>query len=160
MNISIQHPVYGVIIYSESFWTGKKKLTLNGIEAQRISKTDYMIDGTSAVLKGNFVVGVSLYIGGETIQLTPKAKWYETLLAFIPLLFLLTWGNSPTLCAIFPVIGGALGGALGGMAAVSSLFLMKKQRTAIGKLIVGIVVAAITILLAYLGVVALLQLAN
>ena len=158
MQVSIQHPVYGEILYSESAWTGKKSLTFNGIEAKRIVKNRYDIGGEHVIIKGNYIFGVTLRVDSVDIQLTPKVKFYEILLAFIPLLFILTWGNSPALCAIFPVIGGALGGALGGIGAVASLLLMKRQRTPIAKVIVGIVVAALTILLAYLGAVAFLQL--
>ena len=123
----VQHSIYGEIVYNESFWTGKKALTINGVDAKPISKKEYMVNEKRAILKGSFLTGSTLLIEGETIQLSPKAKWYEIILAIIPFLFLLTWGNSASLCSIFPVVGGAIGGALGGVGAVISLFLMKTQ---------------------------------
>ena len=112
MKASITHPSYGEIVYSESIWTGKKSLIINGTAVQPVSKTEFMIGENKAVLKGNYLTGVSLSIGDETIELSPKSKWYEIVLAVLPIVFLLTWGNSATLCSIFPVIGGAIGAKL------------------------------------------------
>ena len=99
----IQHPVYGEIMYNESIWTGKKALTVNGINAQPISKKEYMINEKKALLKGSYLTGISLSIEGDTIQLSPKTKWYEMVFAILPFLFLITWGNNATLCSIFPL---------------------------------------------------------
>ena len=154
----VNHPVYGEIIYNESFWTGKKTLTVNGIDAQRISKKEYMVNEKKALLKGNFLTGSNLYIEGEAIQLSPKAKWYEIFLAIIPCLFLITWGNIPSLCAIFPVVGGAIGGALGGVGAVVALLIMKSKKNPLFKALAGIIVAVATILIAYLLAIAILSL--
>ena len=146
----IQHPVYGEIIYNESFWTGKKELMVNGVRAQRISKKEYVINEKKLILKGNYITGVSLSVEGENIQLLPKSKWYEVVLAFLPFLFLITWGNDATLCAIFPVIGGGLGGALGGIAIIVSLYFMKKQRSLLIKFLIGIAVLIATIFIAFI----------
>ena len=155
----VQHSIYGEIVYNESFWTGKKALTINGVDAKPISKKEYMVNEKRAILKGSFLTGSTLLIEGETIQLSPKAKWYEIILAIIPFLFLLTWGNSASLCSIFPVVGGAIGGALGGVGAVISLFLMKTQKNPIVKTVVGIIVAVATILIAFVLALAILSFA-
>ena len=155
----VQHSIYGEIVYNESFWTGKKALTINGVDAKPISKKEYMVNEKRAILKGSFLTGSTLLIESETIQLSPKAKWYEIILAIIPFLFLLTWGNSASLCSIFPVVGGAIGGALGGVGAVISLFLMKTQKNPIVKTVVGIIVAVATILIAFVLALAILSLA-
>ncbi|MBE6595201.1 MAG: hypothetical protein E7644_05330 [Ruminococcaceae bacterium] len=155
----VQHSIYGEIVYNESFWTGKKALTINGVDAKPISKKEYMVNEKRAILKGSFLTGSTLLIEGETIQLSPKAKWNEIILAIIPFLFLLTWGNSPSLCSIFPVVGGAIGGALGGVGAVISLFLMKTQKNPIVKTVVGIIVAVATILIAFVLALAILSFA-
>ena len=155
----VQHSIYGEIVYNESFWTGKKALTINGVDAKPISKKEYMVNEKRAILKGSFLTGSTLLIEGETIQLSPKAKWHEIILAIIPFLFLLTWGNSASLCSIFPVVGGAIGGALGGVGAVISLFLMKTQKNPIVKTVVGIIVAVATILIAFVLALAILSFA-
>lgn len=149
MKVSISHPVYGEIIYNESIWTGKKSITVNGVAAQRKSKKIFLIADKDAVISGDYFRGVSLLVAGEVIELSPKAKWYEIMLSILPLIFLLTWGNSPSLCAIFPVIGGAIGGALGGVAIIVSLLQMKKAQTPVAKIFIGIGIFIVTILIAY-----------
>ena len=146
----IRHPVYSEIVYEESFWLGKKSITVNGIPAQSVSKNVFVIDGKNTTVKGNYLTGVTLNIESETIALTPKAKWYETVLAVIPIVFLLTWGNSVELCAIFPVVGGAIGGALGAVGGCASMILMKKQKNPLLKVLIGVGVAVATIFVAFL----------
>lgn len=146
----MQHPIYGEIIYNESFWTGKKELTVNGVCAQRISKKEYAINEKKIILKGNYLTGISLSVEDENIQLSSQPKWYELVLALLPFLFLIIWGNNATLCAIFPVIGGALGGAFGGIATIVSMFFMKKQKSLPIKLVVGIAVLIATIFIAFI----------
>ena len=155
----VQHPIYGEIIYYESLLTGQKTLTVNGVDAQRISKKEYVINKKSVLLEGSFLFGRTLLIEGETIQLSPKAKWYEIVLAIIPIIFLLTWGNSVSLCSIFPVVGGAIGGALGGVSSVMSLFFMKSQKKPLFKVLAGIITAVISILIAFVLAIVLLSLA-
>ena len=146
----VQHQTYGEIVYNESFWTGKKELTVNGVAAQPISKKEYSVNGKKAILKGSFLMGSSLHIEGEAIQLSPKISWYEVIFAILPFLFLITWGNSVALCAIFPVVGGAIGGALGGISAVMSLLFMKMQKSPLAKILTGIIATAATILIAFI----------
>ena len=149
MRESIQHPVYGEIIYNESFWVGKKTLTINGVDAQPISKKEFMIDGKKIVIKGSYLTGISLYIDNDTVEVSPKPKWYEVVLALLPIIFLLTWGNSTALCAIFPVIGGAIGGALGALGSITALSLIKKTKTPLIKALIGIGTFVATVLVAF-----------
>ena len=157
MKESILHPVYGEIVYTESSWSGKKSLTVNGVNAEKISKREYSFDGKRIILKGSNLTGISLLIEGDAVQLSPKATWYEIALAIIPFLFLMIWGNNPSLCAIFPVVGGAIGGALGGAAAFISLFCMRKQKSILFKLLIGVAVLAVTVLIAYFAASALIK---
>jgi len=152
----IQHPIYGEIVFDENFWSGKKTLTVNGVIASAVSKKEYMIDDKKAFLKGSFLTGSTLNIEGEVIQLSPKPTWYEIVISALSFLFLMTWGNSETLCAIFPVVGGAIGGGLGGVGAIVSLLLTKTQKTPLAKIIVGIVVSAATVFIAYLLAIAII----
>ncbi len=146
----IQHPVYGEIVYDENIWTGKKTLTVNGENAKTISKNIFEADGKTLTISGSLLTGIKLFTDDETIEISPKPKWYEITLAVLPLVFLLTWGNSPALCAIFPVVGGAIGGALGGLGAVISLLYMKKADSPLKKVLIGTVALVATILIAFL----------
>lgn len=152
------HPIYGEIIYNENAWSGKKTLTVRGVDATQISKKEYVINEKRAILKGSFLTGASLYIEGETIQISPKTTWYEMVLAILPFLFLITWGNNATLCSIFPVVGGAIGGALGGAALVASLLLAKKQKSPLFKVLIEIIVLTATVFVAFIIALALVEL--
>ena len=157
MEIKIQHSTHGEIVYSENFWTGKRKIFVNGAEASSVSKKIFIINGKQAIIKGTYLTGSSLLIDNEFIVLFSKPKWYETLIGILPIIFLLTWGNVPSLCAIFPVIGGGIGGALGGIAYCISIILMNKARTPIKKILTGLGVFAATILIAYLLAIVLIS---
>ena len=154
MKIVVNHPTYGEIVYDESFWTGKKTLTENGATCFAISKKEFMVGDQKALLSGNLFSGIHLSIGQETIEISPRPAWYEIFLAILPLLFLLTWGNSPALCAIFPVvggaIGGAIGGALGGAGSMLSLILMKNAKPIGKKLLIGVSIFVATLLVSFL----------
>ena len=157
MKKTIQHPIYGEIVYTESAWTGKKSLTINGLAAHPISKKMFKLDDKSVTIIGNDLMGASLFIDGEIIKLSPKPKWYEIVFAVLPFLFLMTWGNSTSLCAIFPVVGGAIGGALGGAASIISLLIMKKSKSPIIKVIIGIGALVATVLIAFVLALALIS---
>ena len=149
MKTVIHHPTYGEIVYDESFWTGKKTLMINGATCFAISKKEFLVDDQKVLLSGNLYSGIRLSIDQETIEISPRPAWYEVVLAILPLLFLLTWGNSPALCAIFPVVGGAIGGAIGAVFSLCSLLLMKKSKSTATKLLIGIGMFALTLLVAF-----------
>ena len=157
MRVFVKDPVYGKIIYDENFWTGNKVITINGVQTDKFSKKVYTIQGKMFIIKGNYITGISLYIDGKNITISRKTAWYEMLLAMLPFLFLMIWGNSSALCKIFPVVGGALGGALGGIAIVISLIFIKKQKSLLYKILIGIAVFAVTIFIAFITALALLQ---
>lgn len=157
MERHIQHPVYGEIIYNENFWSGKKTIKINGIEAKHVSKNTFEFEEKRILIQGNDVMGVSMFIDHKIIQISPKPTWYEILFAVLPFAFLLIWGNSSALCAIFPVVGGAIGGALGGVASILSLTFIKRSPSVITKILIGIAAFVITVLIAFVLALALLQ---
>lgn len=148
MKGNIQHPIYGDIQYTESVWTSKKTLTFNGVPAQSISKNEFMIGDIKIELKGNYFSGVSILINGESMVLIAKPKWYEIILSVLPIVFIVVWGNNPTLCSIFPVIGGAIGGGFGAVISMLSIYLMKKVTKPIHKILIGIGVFTVGVLTA------------
>ena len=145
----VQHPIYGEIVYNESFWTGKKTLTINGVCAQPVSKKEFTVEGKKVVIIGSSLMGLKLQIDNDIVEVSPKPKWYEIVFAVLPLVFLLTWGNSIALCSIFPVVGGAIGGALGGIGSITSLLLMKNAKSLLTKLLIGIGTFVGTVLIAF-----------
>ena len=145
----VQHPIYGEIVYNESFWTGKKTLTINGVYAQPVSKKEFTAEGKKLVIIGSSLMGLILQIDNDIVEISSKPKWYEIVFAVLPLIFLLTWGNSAALCSVFPVVGGAIGGALGGIGSITSLLLMKKAKSLLTKMLIGIGAFVVTVLIAF-----------
>lgn len=129
MKTVTQHERLGTIVYEESFWTGKKKITWNGFELEKQDKKTFAwyngVEWRTAKLKGNFLAGVKIYIEEECIQLVPPVKWYEIVCSMLIIIFNLVWGNSVALCSIFPIVGGALGGGISGALAVFCILFMK-----------------------------------
>ena len=157
MKIVVDDPVLGQIVYTENEWTGKKTLSVNGVVAMPASKKSFMLDGKLVTLAGNYASGLRLCIGANTVTLTPKPKWYELVMAALPLVFLLIWGNSRELCAIFPVVGGAIGGGIGGLFAMLSLLTMKKVKSPIFKVMVGLGICAGAVLVGFAIAIAILS---
>jgi hypothetical protein len=144
----IQHSEYGQIVFHESFWTGKKKISINGEEAKRISKKEYAINDKTMILNGSVLTGATLSVDGEVIRLSPKPMWYEVALSVIPFLLLMVWGNNRTLTTIFPVVGGAIGGALGAIGSITALLLMKRSDRILKKVLIGLASTVVTFLVA------------
>lgn len=85
MKVTVNHPVHGEIVFEENFWTGKKKLSVNGKKLQKVGKKTFAGEGDKTFfLEGNFLTGNRLQAGNEEIVLTPALKWYEVVLSVLP----------------------------------------------------------------------------
>lgn len=145
MKETIQNETLGEILYEENFWTGKKSVAVNGVPLEKISKKEFRLqDGTTVTVSGNFLMGACLNAGGETIRLTAKIKWYEIVLCVLPFVFIITWGNVPALCALVPVVGGAIGGAIAGLMSVVGLYFMRSVKQIWLKIVIALAVFAVT----------------
>ena len=118
MKVTVNHPVYGEIIYSENVWSGKKSICINSVELDKKNKTTFLFnvaDGMKEVkVIGSELIGVKLNIDENVIEITPPTKWYEYLAAMSLFMFVMIWGNNEALVAIFPIVGGGIGGAISG----------------------------------------------
>lgn len=134
MKKRIVHPAYGEIIYEESIWSGKKSLWINGTALKKVNKTTYVLgegDGALQVAVGGSVMtGVALSIRGEDIWIVSKPTALDWILAAIPFMLMIVWGNNAQLCSIIPVVGGAIGGALGGFGMVYTMIALRERSTA------------------------------
>ena len=123
---------YGKIEYFESLWTGKKEIKINDELLKKVDKNiysyKYQDKNIAATLKGNYLTGSSMVLGNEKIEIFPKTKWYEWILAFLPFLFAIIWGNSVALVKIFPIVGGAIGGGVSGLLSSLGLILIKSAK--------------------------------
>lgn len=158
MSITIPHAKYGTLVYDENIWTGKRTLYCNDTPCLKLSRNTFrMDDGTVATLKGSTLTGVKLLLGAETIQVSAPAKWYEYVLALLPFVFDMIWGNIPATLKIFPIVSGAIGGIICAVAAVLSFFLMRKTEKWWLKVLIGIAVGAVAVLICYAIALALLS---
>ncbi len=79
--------------------------------------------------------GAAVVADGRSVQITPKLLWYEYAVAFLPFIALLG--------------GGAIGGALGALTLFAVVFTMRGQRTAVGKVLLGLFIGVAIVFLYY-----------
>ena len=161
MKASTHHVGYGQIEYTENFWTGKRELAIGGQKLLKKKKNVYTFNSETGNLdcriKGSFLTGATLHIDQDVIQLSEPCKWYEIFCSVLIFAFVLIWGNVPSLCRIFPIVGGAIGGGISGLGACVSLFLMKQTKNAGLKLLVWLGMFVVTILICFLVAVSILM---
>ena len=151
MTFTVNHTTYGLVEYTENFWTGKKDIVINGGKLVHVKKNIFVYqNGETKIdveVRGNFMSGAKLIIGEETIMVGQKPAWYETVCSIAIFIVILTWGNSVYLCSIFPVIGGGIGGAVSGFMAILNLQAMKSAKSIVAKLCIwlGMLIATIVI---------------
>ena len=151
MKSTLQHPTWGEIVYDESIWTGKKTIAVNGVPLQKQSKKEFIDpSGGLWVVKGNYLSGTVLETGGEAIRMTAPVKWYEIVLSVIPFLLVMVWGNVAALCAIVPVVGGAIGGVISAVCSVLNLYIIKGIQNIWLKILISIGFIAAAFLVCFL----------
>ena len=118
-----------------------------------------MADGTytTVKLKGNYLIGVKLNISGEDVQVIEAPKWYEIAMYILTFTLILIWGNSPELCAIVPVLGGALGGLIAGACIVGGLGLSRQTKNGLVKFLISLGTLVVTFVACTLGAFVLLS---
>ena len=141
MNIQATDSVGNQYSYEENFWTGKKKLFINGQEAQKMSKKTFSVqraDGQSEVVtvKGSFFSGVSVLTSGGEVTLV-KNKWYEWILIFLPLVGIVF---GVALCG---AIGGFLSALFGFIAAFVNASMLRSSVNIAVKIFLCLVVTAV-----------------
>lgn len=160
MKSVINNEKLGEIVFEESAWTGKKKISIVGKPLTKVDKTTYKTeDEKTATLSGNFIQGCKMTFEGETIELTPSVKWYEYLLSILPFIFIMIWGNIAALCEIVPVVGGAVGGLISAIFSCVNLVIIKRFKQWWLKLIISIITLGLTFLVCYLIALAILAIA-
>lgn len=144
---------YGEISYSESMWTGSKEIKIGGQKLTKLSRNNFSYttpDGQTVpvTVTGSFLYGCKLNIGGETITVYDKIKWYEIIFLIVIIAVPLIWGNVPALVAIFPVVGGAIGALISVLLAFAGLIGMRSTNNIGAKIgiFIGVFIANVVIL--------------
>ena len=155
-----QDATYGEIVCEEGFLGNVKSIIVNGVPATKVNKTSFVFvhedEQVNITIKMNDKKGVDLCIGEKTYQVKEPRKWYEMILAWVPLVFIIVWGNSPSAVKLFPVVGGAIGGAIAGLFACISLAVMSRVNKGWQKVLVGLGCFVLAILVCYLVAVVIL----
>lgn len=153
MKVVVENEKYGTIEYNESFWTGKKTIYVGGKLLTKKAKNKYAYSSeegeVSVKVNGNTFSGLELMIMGSRVEIIPKTSVLEYILAVIPFIVILIWGNSVYLCSIFPVVGGAIGGAISGAASVIGMMFMKRNKNFLVKILISLVTLVITMLICF-----------
>lgn len=154
MKSTVHHVGYGQIEYNESFWTGKRSITIDGQALTKKTRNVFILESENGPLeckvKGSALFGCSLCIDNDVITVTEACRWYEAICSLLICIFVLVWGNVPALCEIFPIIGGAIGGAICGCTACANLFLMKQTKNVAVKLLIWLGIFALTIVACFI----------
>lgn len=128
------------LYYKEGFWTGKRTIKYNNIPLKKIKRGIYEYKEGETIeqfeIKGNQLIGITIKMFGQNIELLRKLKWYEIILALIVLL--------P--CFLFGAVGGAIGGALG----FTNLIIIRQIDKIWLKIVISIEIAIIGLLLSYI----------
>ena len=139
MKCVVQHERLGEILYEEGAWSGSRSVSVNGQLLEKLDKNTFKLsDDEKLAVKGNFFRGITVSFGTETVTMMLAFKWYEYILAAVPLVLILIWGNSRTLCQIIPIVGGAIGAAIGGVFFMLVLAVLRKVKRVPLKLLVAL----------------------
>ena len=155
---NIESEKYGTITYKESNWIGTNEILVNGEKIDKIDKTSYVFSHEGEIVdikvSGNFFSGATMQIGDEVYEVSPKTLWYEYALAIFNVVLIIVWGSSVALCSIVPVIGGLIGAAISGAFSLVAMFLMKRSKNPLIKLLIGFACIAVTfVICAILGII-------
>ena len=133
-------------VYSESLWTGKRSLTVNGIPAMKVSKKVFQLPTEEGPvryeIKGSIYSDISIIVNGYAVS--TDHEWYEKMLIWLPMIsivFGVIWGG---------LIGALIFGLFATIAMTINMEIMYSSKGSAFKVFVGLLVFAITTGLALL----------
>lgn len=133
-------------VYSESLWTGKRGLTVNGIPAMKVSKKVFQLQTEEGPvryeIKGSIYSDISIIVNGYAVS--TDHEWYEKMLIWLPMIsivFGVIWGG---------LLGALIFGLFATIAMTINMEIMYSSKGSAFKVLVGLLVFAITTGLALL----------
>lgn len=154
MKSVVKNEVYGEIVYDENFWSGKKTLSINGINLAKKDKKTFILEKPEGPVVvhviGNIYNGEKIEINQDVIILNEKATWYEMFCSISIFLLIIIWGGNAELCRIVPIVGGAIGGGISGGMSYCNLIAMKQSNQVWKKLLIWLGFLIGTIFICYI----------
>lgn len=117
-----------IVSYKESFWTGKKEITIDGQLLKKADKKSFFYNDERYIFKGSFLFGAELIRNEERIILVPKLTALEWIFVILPLILI--------------AIGGWIGALCGITAAIVFLSLSRVIKSNLLRFILGIATTA------------------
>lgn len=132
------------LVYTESFWTGKKEVEYDGNKAEKVDKFTFKLGEDNFNVMGSYMTGVTIGFKGNNIEMVKKTTWFEytlALLTFIGCLAFAFFVNN-VWCAV-------VCGVFGGFGCVCSLYVMKLTNKTWLKILIGFAFLLVLITLSY-----------
>ena len=144
------------LVYAENIWTGKRTITYDGVTLPKRKRGLYELrqgDQTELVMvKGNQLIGVTVTLFGQQIELLRKTFWYEWVLAimvFIPAIIFAVLNNDGDNIGLCALAAGICGGIGGGLYFVN-FYLLKRVNKLYLKIILAVEFTAVCALICYI----------
>ena len=127
-------------VYDEKFFSGKKSLSINGKQLQLVGKKNFVDSetGEEYSVSGSFIKGITLNTKSEEIVLV-KNKWYEWIVIILPIISIGVGLFCGAIGCMLSVLFSLLCAAIN-----ATICRSEKIRSAIVKVIIGIVTSAIS----------------
>jgi len=138
-----------VLEFEESFWTGKRTIIYDGVVLTKIKRNiyEYRKDDIveQFVVKGNQLIGVTINMFGQTVEILRKLLWYEIVLSLSIFVSCLIFG-----IVAKNVIASAFVGGIGGGLAFTNAIIIRQIDKWYLKVIISIQILTISLLLSYI----------
>ncbi len=119
---------------------GNYRITYDGIQLQWVSKGQYLYvtdeSSHSVAVSGNRLVGITVCMLGNRIEVLRPLAWYEWVILAVTFLPAIKYG--------------AIGGAVGAVITYCNVLLMRKVGNVIGRIFVGLGMAVLALISALL----------
>lgn len=126
--------------YFESFWTGRRKLSINGKELEKTGRKIFCDKESGSLIeytaKGSFLTGVTIISSNGENFVLAKNKWYDWVMIFLPLLGM-------ALALLCGALGGGLGALFCLLGAVINALIARSSMPVPVKIILQIVVVLV-----------------
>lgn len=162
MKVIVENEKYGTIEYKENFWTGRRKIYIDGKQYKYKDSNKYVnkSEGKEEVVKvrGGYFSGVRLTVIDTYVNVVPMTATFEYVLALLPFIFVIIWGSAPYFCSLFPIVGGIIGGVISITTGVVQVKIMREFKSVLLKILVAIIMFAVTFILCHLVALVILSL--